>query len=121
MPCSTQNNTTSFQLIQHKVQVLNVAYMTLQNWFLAASLISYPATLLHYCTLGICLFFYLYISNMLVPQSLAFLFPLPDMLFPRSFTHPMSHVSLTTNAPNQNSTFIIYPTASVLHLLNFSS
>lgn len=58
-------------------------------WLLAASLISCPAILLHHYIPGTRLFLLLHISNMLGPQSLAFLFPLPlplPLLFTRYFT-----------------------------------
>ena len=78
-------------------------------WFLAAFLISCPASLPHNCTSGTWLFLFLQISNTVGPKNLAFLFPLPGMLFPRSFTHPTCHSNLNTNASNLNNASIIYP------------
>ena len=71
-------------------------------WFLAAFLISCLASLPHDCTSGTWIFLFLQISNPVGPQNLAFLFPLPGMLFPRSFTHPTCHSNLNSNASNLN-------------------
>lgn len=82
---SAQNFPMSSQLNQHKMQVLAMAC---EIWFSAALLISCPATLLEHPTPGTWTSLCLLISNMLVPPSLALLFPLLGMLFPRSFIHP---------------------------------
>ena len=64
------------------------------TWFLAVSLISWPATLLYHPIPGTWAFCSCIFQ---ISLSLAHLFPLPGMLFHRSFAHATVHSSLNTN------------------------